>query len=235
MKETYWGYWIILLGIFVVGVMLLVNNISTTNTQDYYSIKEVTQASMVDALDFSYYRLYGDIKMSEQKFVENFIRRFSENINLTNTYEISFYDLYEVPPKVSVEIQTKSGVFTVGNSRNDAYDIVSRMDAILEIGAKGTTPSGNKTNPGRTCVFDITANLYRFFLGETVDGKNIRNTRYNGGEYSDLKNQSDFSTFRSAFVKKYQDKLSSASSFAQMSQSNADIREWIDYGWITIH
>ena len=54
MKETYWGYWLVLLGIFVIGVMFLVNNISTTNTNDYYNLKEVTQAAMIDAVDYSY-------------------------------------------------------------------------------------------------------------------------------------------------------------------------------------
>ena len=99
MRESYWGYWLVILGVFVIGVMLLVNNISTNNTQDYYNIKEVTQASMVDAIDFSYYRLYGSLKMSEQKFVENFVRRFAENVNTSNVYDVSFYDLFEVPPK----------------------------------------------------------------------------------------------------------------------------------------
>ena len=90
MRESYWGYWLVILGVFVIGVMLLVNNISTNNTQDYYNIKEVTQASMVDAIDFSYYRLYGNLKISEQKFVENFVRRFAESASLSSTYKIEF-------------------------------------------------------------------------------------------------------------------------------------------------
>ena len=79
MKESYWGYGLILLGILVIGVMLLVNSSTTGTTQDYYMLKEVTQASMIDAVDYSYYRLYGDIRISKQKFIENFIRRFSAN------------------------------------------------------------------------------------------------------------------------------------------------------------
>ena len=50
MKESYWGYWLILLGIFVIVIMMLINSVTTTTTQDYYLIKEVTQASMVDAV-----------------------------------------------------------------------------------------------------------------------------------------------------------------------------------------
>ena len=54
MKESYWGYGLILLGILVIGVMLLVNSSTTGTTQDYYMLKEVTQASMIDAVDYSW-------------------------------------------------------------------------------------------------------------------------------------------------------------------------------------
>ena len=73
MKATYWTYWLILLGIFIIGVMMLVSSVTSGTTQDYYMLKEVTQSAMVDALDYSYYRLYGDIKINEDKFLENFI------------------------------------------------------------------------------------------------------------------------------------------------------------------
>ena len=131
MKESYWGYWIIILGIFIVGVMLLVNNTTTNSTQDYYTLKEVTHAAMVDAVDMSYYRLYGNVKMSEQKFVENFIRRFADNTNLANTYNVEFYDLYEVPPKVSVKVSTKSNSYNVAMEPTQ-FDITNTIDAILE-------------------------------------------------------------------------------------------------------
>ena len=44
MKESLWGYWIIILGIFILTVMMLFNNYTTTNEQDYILIKEVTEA-----------------------------------------------------------------------------------------------------------------------------------------------------------------------------------------------
>ena len=55
MKESYWGYWLIVLGIFVIVIMMLISNMTSTNTQDYYLIKEITQASMLDAVDYGYY------------------------------------------------------------------------------------------------------------------------------------------------------------------------------------
>ena len=34
MKESYWGYWLILLGVFIVVIMLLTQDATTTNTQN---------------------------------------------------------------------------------------------------------------------------------------------------------------------------------------------------------
>lgn len=155
MKETYWGYWLIILGILILGVMLLVNSTSTSSTQDYYTIKEVTQASMIDAIDFAYYRLWGDVKMSEQKFVENFLRRFADNTTLSNTYEVSFYDLYEVPPKVSVKIASKTGTYNVAFDPT-SFDVVSTIDAILEVGV----PTNNNTTKKKlACPLFINASF----------------------------------------------------------------------------
>ncbi len=174
MKETYWGYWLVVLGIFVIGVMLLVNNISTTNTQDYYNIKEVTQSSMIDAVDFSYYRLYGNLKISEQKFVENFIRRFAENVNMASEYDIDFYDLYEVPPKVSVKISTGTRSFNVGKSSNNSYDVVTTISQILEIDPKSTGKTGEWAKEKLSgCSIWPTTKLWRYLRGETVDGKSM--------------------------------------------------------------
>lgn len=182
MRESYWAYWLVLLGVFVIGVMMLVNNISTTNTQDYYNIKEVTQASMIDAVDFSYYRLYGNIKMSEAKFVENFTRRFVENVNMANTYDVKFYDLYEVPPKVSVKVSTGSRSFNIANSRND-YDVVTTINAILDIGTLGEVSGASDSSKEKVCPAWVGSRLIRYFKGETVDNHSITNDK---SAYSDL-------------------------------------------------
>ena len=130
MKESFWGYWIIVLGIFVVVIMMLISNVTTTNTQDYYLVKNVTEAAMIDSVDYGYYRFYKELKMNREKFVENFLRRFSESVSLS-TYTIEFYDIYEAPPKVSVKITTESGNFIV-NGDSTSFDIVNKVDAILE-------------------------------------------------------------------------------------------------------
>ena len=132
MKESIWGYWLIVLGIFVILIMMLIQDFTTTNTQDYYLLKEVTEASLIDAVDYGYYRTNGDLKINEEKFVENFMRRFSETMNLNKTYRIDFYGVYESPPKVSVRVSTSTSTFNISGDTT-SFDIVNRIDAILEM------------------------------------------------------------------------------------------------------
>lgn len=155
MKESYWGYWLVMLGILVIGVMLLVNSTTTGTTQDYYELKETTSAAMVDAVDYSYYRLYGDIKIAKEKFIENFIRRFSESATMTKKYNISFYDIQEVPPKVSVKISSVSNSVNVANSAN-SFDLVNKIDMLLLAGS-----SNGSTVPDSvgTCELSIDPRL----------------------------------------------------------------------------
>ena len=239
MRETFWGYWLVLLGVLIIGVMLLVNNITSTNTEDYYSLKEVTQASMVDAMDFSYYRLYGNIKISEQKFVENFLRRFSENVNLSKTYDVGFYDLYEVPPKVSVRIATKSGSYNVGQSLANSYDAVTTFSSILELGSVG---EGNKIKDGdKACKMYIQSKLLKYLKGQTIDGHSLVGDGY-GSFYSQdalaqLANINDMDSFKHWF----NENTIVNGQVARQSlpttpykQLPTAIRVWINRGWIEI-
>jgi hypothetical protein len=132
MKESLWGYWLILLGIVIITVMILLQNYTTTNQQDYYLVKEITYASMYDAIDYGYYKKHGEVKIIKEKFVENFIRRFAESATLNKTYTVNFYKIYETPPVVSLEIVTNTGEVTVGNTQTDA-GITTRITAILEM------------------------------------------------------------------------------------------------------
>lgn len=131
MKESLWGYWLVLLGIIIIVVMILLQNYTTTNQQDYYLAKEITYAAMYDAIDYGYYKKNGELKIVKEKFVENFIRRFAENATLNKTYTVNFYSIYENPPAVSIEIRTNTGEYLVGDQGIDA-GITTRLTAILE-------------------------------------------------------------------------------------------------------
>ncbi len=139
MKESVWGYWIVVLGIAIMSIMVLLQNLTTTSEQDYYMIKEVLEASMYDAVDYGYYRDTGDLKMNQEKFVENFVRRFAESVNINKNYKITFYDIYEEPPAASVSISTKSDGTNFGQSGDattESVDVVNRLTGILYTNSK---------------------------------------------------------------------------------------------------
>ena len=137
MKESMWGYWIVVLGISIMSVMVLLQNYTTTSEQDYFLIKEVLEASMYEAVDYGYYRDTGELKIIKEKFVESFLRRFSESTNLNaEQYDIKIYNVVESPPKVSVEITSELGERYFFNSESDDiddnYSVINDLDAIFE-------------------------------------------------------------------------------------------------------
>ena len=180
MKESYWGYWLVMLGILVIGVMLLISSTTTGTTQDYYELKETASASIIDAVDYSYYRLYGDLKISKEKFIENFIRRFSESATMTKEYNISFYDIHEVPPKVSVKISSVSNSVNVANTAN-SFDLVNKIDMILVGGAENQDSSSDSDSGIKTCLDYQTTKELALALQETL---NNNSTYYFGTDLS---------------------------------------------------
>jgi len=138
MKWSFATVGIFLLGIIGISIILLFQEITTNNENDYYLLKEVTEAAMLDAVDVAFYKETGNLKIVKEKFIENFTRRFAEStIFATNDYNIEFYDIMEMPPKVSVIIHTGLGEYTVGGNA-DEYNIANKLDAILEYTGKNT-------------------------------------------------------------------------------------------------
>ena len=134
MKESYWGYWFVLLGVFISVIMVLANDATTTDTQDYYQLKEVANSALFDAVDYSYYTQTRQVRVLKEVFVENFLRRFAETVSITDGYTVSFYDLYESPPKVSVKVATTTAGYLVGNdSAENPTDAVTKLDVVNSI------------------------------------------------------------------------------------------------------
>ncbi len=131
MKESFWAYFVIGLGIVIVVIMLFIQRMTTTTEEDYYLIKEVLSSSMIDAVDYGTYRNSGKVIISEQKFVEVFLRRFAETVTNSKTYEISFYDIYEDPPKATVRIRTNAGQTSI-NSETFDVNLDTTASGILE-------------------------------------------------------------------------------------------------------
>ena len=131
MKESFWGIFVIFLGVVSVFFIVLFQNLTNTDEHNSQLLKEVTEAAMWDAFDYASYRTSGTIRIYREKFVENFIRRYAESVSTTREYTIKFYDINELPPKVSLSVT--SGVVGVGGSTQMTFDLQNRIDAILEV------------------------------------------------------------------------------------------------------
>ncbi len=142
MKESLWGYWLIVLSIGILSVMIVLQSYSTTNEQDYFLVKSALESSMKEAVDFGYYTdinadgsnsSHGVLKMNREKFVENFIRRFAETVNINKDYTINFYDIYEVPPCASVSVVSATSQSNFGQSQGatSSVDSTNKLTGIL--------------------------------------------------------------------------------------------------------
>lgn len=131
MKESFWGVFVIMLGVVSIAFIYFFQTYTNTDEQNYILLKEITEAAMYDAVDLASYRATGTVRIDREKFVENFLRRFSESVTLGNTYVIEIYDINETPPKVSLKVSTKLQSNVTSELMD--FDIVNRLDAILEV------------------------------------------------------------------------------------------------------
>jgi len=127
MKEAFWGVLIVMLGLLGIVIVNVFQKVTVKNDEVYYLIKEVTEASAYDAIDLTYYRLNGDIRIVEDKFVENLTRRFAENVTSYGDYTIVVEEVNETPPKVSLRVRTE-----VSSLQGEKFGISNRVDAIIE-------------------------------------------------------------------------------------------------------
>ncbi len=134
---------IILLSIIALGIFNVVQNYTTGNELDYYLLKETTEAAMTDAVDLAYYRDKGVIRMDKEKFTESFLLRFNDTVDTNRNYDIRFYDMHEVPPKVTIKIN--SGTSSTYKGENLA--IQTDLTAIVET-ANTTDPVSYKLLSG---------------------------------------------------------------------------------------
>ena len=130
LREAVWGYAIIALGILAIGIIWFFANSTRTDQHNYNLLKETVEASMFDAVDLAAYRDEGKVVIDEEKFVENFIRRFAESAELSNTYVVEIFDISTEPPKVSLRVSSTKETTTTGDVME--FNIINNIDAILE-------------------------------------------------------------------------------------------------------
>lgn len=162
MNSSVWGFLFLVLGILGIVMINFFGNVSVSDEQNYYLLKETTEAAMIDALDYQAYRVgvgydgvipatdqdsmycipgkQGAIRIIKEKFVESFTRRFAASAERNKNYKISFDEIDECPPKVIVTVtSTESQSFFKRILQKDKptdyesdTNIVNRLSAILE-------------------------------------------------------------------------------------------------------
>ena len=152
MKYAYWGFGMVMAGLIGIVFLVMFQSITINNETEYYVLKEAMEASMLEAVDLTCYRYKNKdntcgevVKISEQKFVENFTRRFVENMSGDVTkYTLEFYDIIETPPKASVLVTGTTQNYTIITDSNKGYDLKNTLSGILEYDGKNTTKDENK-------------------------------------------------------------------------------------------
>ena len=133
MNKSILAVGIIFLSLLALLLINVLTNYSTGSELDYYLVKETTEAAMKDSIDMSYYWNCGIYRIDKEKFVESFLYRFADNVDITRDYKIGFYDINELPPKVSVKIDSLTVLSVKDQEGNkDAAQMTTSYDAILE-------------------------------------------------------------------------------------------------------
>lgn len=152
MKWSFASVGLIVFGLIGLAIIILFQNITTNNENDYYLLKEVTEASMIDAINMDYYRETGELKLTKEKFVESFTRRFAEStVFASSEYTINYFDIMEEPPKVTVSINTGIGEYTIYQDTSD-YHVANTLSAILEYYGKDGSKTGESYVNGTPLV-----------------------------------------------------------------------------------
>jgi len=121
-----WGVMFLTLGLTGIVLINVFGQVTIKNEQNYYILKEVTKAAMEDAVD-EYALMHGigydgvtessnpesmhcsagvkgTVRIIKERFVELFVLKFAESVNIDNDYVIEFNDIDECPPKVTVTV-----------------------------------------------------------------------------------------------------------------------------------
>lgn len=163
MKYSYAILGMVLFGMFGLVFIVMFESITINNESEYYVLKEAMEAAMLESVDIACYMLPeinsldsggtpfnkngcgGKIKISEQRFVENFTKRFGASINGdVRNYTLDFYDIMESPPKATVVVKGKTQTYKLSISDTDSeFDIVNNLTGILEFNNQDTSSTAS--------------------------------------------------------------------------------------------
>jgi hypothetical protein len=132
MNKSILGVGIILLGSLALIIINVITNYSTGGEVDYYLVKETSEAAMTEALDETFASLHGVPRIDKEIFMETFIRRFANNVTDTREYKIGFYGINEVPPMVSVKVDSLTILSVKVGEEKQAAQITTSISQLVE-------------------------------------------------------------------------------------------------------
>ena len=140
MKYAYYGFGMLLFGSIGLVIIVMLQSITINNDADYYDLKEAMRAAMLESIDYECSRSNEKsdgcgytLKISEQKFVENFTRRFVTTLGgNAKGYSLDFYDIIESPPKASVVVTGLTDNYGIV-SQGESLTITNSLSGILEL------------------------------------------------------------------------------------------------------
>ena len=212
MKHAMWGYLMIALGLVIIAILMLVNNLTTADEEDFYIAREVMQSSMSEATDYGSYLTSGEVVMSREKFVEIFLRRFAESVTPNKNYQVDFYQIYEYPPAATVRIRTTTGTTNIKDNAINV-DVDTIISAILVVG--NDTAKYNVIDAREVLgLFNVTLNKSKTFKKSNsscktdckkADNLEENSTKITGNNYLVIKQLNDENVSLKSVRVKYKD------------------------------
>lgn len=129
MNKAYLTVGIILLSIIALVIINVIVNFTTGNELDYYLLKETTNAALTDAVDQAYLQGTGVVRIDKEKFAESFLLRFASTVDSRRDYNIKFYGISEIPPKVSIKVTSSDSSKSVNGQ---TATVVNELTSIVE-------------------------------------------------------------------------------------------------------
>lgn len=130
MKNSFWGYMVIALGVIAIGIIWFIANSTRTDQHNFYLLREAVESAMIESVELGVWEDTGEVQIDEALFLENLLRRFANSADLSNTYVFEIYDISTKPPKVSLKVSSASNTSATGEIVT--FNMVNNIDAILE-------------------------------------------------------------------------------------------------------
>ena len=134
MKYSFWGFGMIMLGLFGLVFLVMFESITINNESEYYVLKEAMEASMLESVDFACYRIGTDSENPDDGCGDDDVKIAASISGDVSQYKLQFYDIIEKPPKATVVISGKTQEYVLSTKGNgNSFELVNDLNGILEL------------------------------------------------------------------------------------------------------